>query len=51
MNLVDPKAGTHFTGKIFVSPHACDRAVEHFGIRARESTDVRHGFAAQVFSN
>ncbi|MGF9711677.1 hypothetical protein [Paenibacillus naphthalenovorans] len=29
---IDPLAGTHFTGKIFVTPHACDRAVEHFGI-------------------
>ena len=29
---IDPKAGTHFTGKIFVTPHALDRAVEHFGI-------------------
>ncbi|MBE3649150.1 hypothetical protein [Paenibacillus polymyxa] len=29
---IDPKAGTHFIGKIFVSPHACDRAVEHFGV-------------------
>src|SRR5205085_6842932 len=29
---IDPKAGTHFTGKIFVTPHACDRAVERFGV-------------------
>lgn len=29
---IDPKAGTHFVGKIFVKPHACDRAVEHFGV-------------------
>ncbi|NHN31179.1 hypothetical protein [Paenibacillus agricola] len=29
---IDPKAGSHFTGKIFVVPHACDRAVEHFGV-------------------
>ncbi|UMR34001.1 hypothetical protein MJ749_14995 [Paenibacillus polymyxa] len=29
---IDPRAGTHFIGKIFVSPHACDRAVEHFGV-------------------
>lgn len=29
---IDPKAGTHFFGKIFVKPHACDRAVEHFGV-------------------
>lgn len=29
---IDPKAGTHFVGKIFVSPHACDRATEHFGV-------------------
>lgn len=29
---IDPKAGTHFIGKIFVSPHACDRAVEYFGV-------------------
>lgn len=33
---IDPKAGAHFVGKIFVTPHACDRAVEHFGVdRAR----------------
>lgn len=30
--IIDPKAGTHFVGKIFVSPHACDRATEHFGV-------------------
>lgn len=30
--VIDPKAGTHFTGKIFVTPHALDRATEHFGI-------------------
>lgn len=29
---IDPKAGTHFIGKIFVTPHALDRAVEHFGV-------------------
>ncbi|NGM81249.1 hypothetical protein G5B47_02350 [Paenibacillus sp. 7124] len=29
---IDPQAGTHFIGKIFVTPHALDRAVEHFGI-------------------
>lgn len=29
---IDPKAGTHFIGKIFVTPHALDRATEHFGI-------------------
>jgi len=30
---IDPKSGTHFSGlKIFVSSHALDRAVEHFGI-------------------
>lgn len=29
---IDPKAGTHFIGKIFVKPHALDRAVEHFGV-------------------
>ncbi|KAA8750184.1 hypothetical protein [Paenibacillus sp. UASWS1643] len=32
MYAIDPKAGTHFVGKIFVRPHACDRAVEHFGV-------------------
>ena len=32
MNLVDPRAGTHFVGKIFVVPHALDRAVEYFGV-------------------
>lgn len=32
MIAIDPKAGTHFTGKIFVTPHACDRATEHFGV-------------------
>jgi len=31
-SLIDPRAGTHFTGKIFVVPHALDRAVEYFGI-------------------
>lgn len=31
-SLLDPLAGTHFRGKIFVKPHACDRAVEYFGI-------------------
>lgn len=30
--ILDPRAGTHFTGKIFVTPHALERAVEHFGI-------------------
>jgi hypothetical protein len=29
--LLDPQAGTHFTGKIFVTPHACDEAVKDFG--------------------
>ncbi|MEK3836497.1 hypothetical protein [Paenibacillus sp. FSL R7-0128] len=29
---IDPQAGTHFIGKIFVTPHACDRAVEYFGV-------------------
>ncbi|WP_449600341.1 hypothetical protein [Paenibacillus sp. Marseille-Q9583] len=29
---IDPQAGTHFIGKIFVTPHALDRAVEYFGI-------------------
>jgi hypothetical protein len=29
---LDPRAGTHFTGKIFVTPHALDRAVEYFGV-------------------
>jgi hypothetical protein len=41
ISLVDPKAGTHFTGKIFVVPHACDRAVEYFGVdRARAPMHV-----------
>lgn len=31
-NVIDPQAGTHFTGKIFVVPHALDRTVEHFGV-------------------
>lgn len=31
-SVIDPKAGTHFPGKIFVVPHALDRAVEYFGI-------------------
>lgn len=30
--IIDSKAGTHFPGKIFVTPHACDRAVERFGV-------------------
>ncbi|MNV07207.1 hypothetical protein D3C71_976270 [compost metagenome] len=30
--VIDPLAGTHFIGKIFVTPHACDRAVTHFGV-------------------
>lgn len=30
--ILDPLAGTHFTGKIFVKPHALDRATEHFGV-------------------
>ncbi|MCD9024361.1 hypothetical protein [Cohnella silvisoli] len=30
--ILDPRAGTHFTGKIFVVPHALDRAVEYFGV-------------------
>ncbi|WP_337102384.1 hypothetical protein [Paenibacillus sp. YIM B09110] len=29
---IDPKAGTHFTGKIFVTPHALDEAVKDFGV-------------------
>jgi hypothetical protein len=29
---IDPRAGTHFVGKIFVTPHACDRASEHYGV-------------------
>lgn len=29
---LDPKAGTHFTGKIFVTPHACDEAAKDFGV-------------------
>jgi hypothetical protein len=29
---IDPKAGTHFTGKVSVTQHAIDRAVEHFRI-------------------
>jgi hypothetical protein len=32
MYAIDPQAGTHFIGKIFVTPHACDRAVEYFGV-------------------
>lgn len=39
--VIDPQAGTHFTGKIFVTPHACDRAAEHLGIdRAKAPTHV-----------
>jgi hypothetical protein len=34
---LDPKAGTHFIGKIFVTPHACDRATEHFGVDRSKS--------------
>lgn len=34
---IDPKAGTHFTGKIFVKPHALDRATEHFGIKRSDA--------------
>ncbi|GAA0840631.1 hypothetical protein GCM10008915_36580 [Bifidobacterium pullorum subsp. gallinarum] len=30
--VIDPKAGTHFTGKIFVTPHALDEATKDFGI-------------------
>ncbi|GMK47601.1 hypothetical protein PghCCS26_47310 [Paenibacillus glycanilyticus] len=30
--VIDPKGGTHFTSKIFVVPHALDRAVEYFRI-------------------
>lgn len=30
--LIDPKAGAHFTGKIFVTPHACDEAAKDFGV-------------------
>lgn len=37
MNLIDPKAGTHFTGKIFVVPHALDRTAEHFGIERSQA--------------
>jgi hypothetical protein len=29
---LDPRAGTHFTGKIFVTPHALERAVEYLGV-------------------
>ncbi|ANY67692.1 hypothetical protein BBD42_15375 [Paenibacillus sp. BIHB 4019] len=29
---IDPAAGTHFTGKIFVTPHALDEAVKDFGV-------------------
>ncbi|GGF88116.1 hypothetical protein [Paenibacillus abyssi] len=36
-HVIDPKAGTHFTGKIFVKPHACDRAAEHFGIERSQA--------------
>lgn len=31
-NVIDPKAGTHFIGKIFVVPHALDRVTEHFDV-------------------
>jgi len=31
-SVLDPKAGTHFTGKIFVTPHALDRVAQHFGV-------------------
>lgn len=34
---IDPKAGTHFPGKIFVTPHALDRAVKHFGINRSQA--------------
>ena len=34
---IDPKAGTHFVGKIFVTPHALDRATEHFGIKRSDA--------------
>ncbi|MDR9852949.1 hypothetical protein RJP21_04960 [Paenibacillus sp. VCA1] len=34
---IDPKAGTHFVGKIFVKPHACDRATEHFGVDRKDA--------------
>lgn len=37
MIAIDPKAGTHFIGKIFVKPHALDRAVEHFGVDRSEA--------------
>ncbi|MBJ6364201.1 hypothetical protein ACFOQM_23560 [Paenibacillus sp. GCM10012307] len=37
LSIVDPAAGTHFTGKIFVTPHACDRAVEYFGIERKHA--------------
>jgi ribosomal protein L20 len=29
---IDAKAGTHFIGKIFVTPHALDRVTQHFGV-------------------
>lgn len=29
---IDPNAGTHFTGKIFVTPHALDEATKDFGV-------------------
>lgn len=37
MTGIDPKAGKHFPGKIFVTPHACDRATEHLGISRGEA--------------
>jgi len=37
MIAIDPKAGTHFIGKIFVKPHALDRAKEHFGVERSEA--------------
>jgi hypothetical protein len=32
---IDPKAGTHFTEKIFVTPHACDEATKDFGVERK----------------
>ncbi|WP_145412435.1 hypothetical protein [Paenibacillus xylanexedens] len=36
MYAIDPQAGTHFIGKIFVTPHACDRAVAEMTARINE---------------
>jgi len=36
---IDPKAGTHFPGKIYVTQHALDRAVEHFKAPRNKASD------------